>query len=361
MAQKGVEKFARMRGVSVITLEIIRAAKGEMEQGPAVKENKTATNLGDPNKETSRLHRQNSIYFARENVDPLRFAFTEKAAVHAGAGGEHLPADQVAATWQRLAGRPDQNRRRTAYVHIPFCRSHCRFCGFYMYGSRECISSEYTGALLAEMKQTATLEAVGQNPIHAVYFGGGTPSDLDAADLRRLLLGIRDVLPLANDCEVTVEGRVSGFDSKKITACLDGGANRFSIGVQSFNTMVRRKMGRVADREQALAMLADLTSRNSAATVIDLIYGFPEQSMEIWQEDVRTFLEETQLDGCDMYQLNVFRGGPLATAILEGKISPAADIPLQAEMFAYGRRAAMKVRMKRLSMNHWGWDGRERN
>jgi len=362
MAKKGVEKFARMQGVFIITPELILAAKGENVASHETDEmNKSARNWGTLNKTTSRMHKKNNNYFAREGVDPLRYAFKEKAAVHAGAGGEHLPSDQVASTWERLVKLPDHNKRRTVYIHVPFCRSHCRFCGFYMYGKDECISREYTDALLTEMRQTATAEAVAGNPIHAVYFGGGTPTDLDAVDLQRLLSGMRKILPLAGDCEITIEGRVTGFDSEKITACLDGGANRFSIGVQSFSTTVRRKMSRIADRATVLTMLDDLATRNSAATVIDLIYGFPGQTMEIWQEDVRTFLEETQLDGCDMYQLNIFRGGSLATAIEEGRLPPAADIPLQAEMFAYGRREALRARMKRLSMNHWGWNTRERN
>jgi oxygen-independent coproporphyrinogen-3 oxidase len=361
MAKKSVEQFARRHGHTVITPEIISRAKGNNDNHPAGEKGRKATNLGKLDRQTSRLHEPNQDWFAREGVDPLRYAFAEKAAVHAGAGGEHLPSDEVSETWNRLAMLPDNNPRRTVYVHIPFCRSRCRFCGFYMYGKNECDSNEYTDALLAEMEQAARQAAVAEQVIHAVYLGGGTPSDLEAVDLCRLVAGIRTILPLANDCEITVEGRVAGFSVDKITACLDGGANRFSIGVQSFSTEIRRKMGRISDREQVLAMLDNLAGNNNAATVIDLIYGFPGQTMDIWQEDVRTFLEETALDGCDMYQLNVFRGGPLATAIEEGRLEPAADIPVQADMFALGRRMAMRERMKRLSMNHWAWNERERN
>jgi oxygen-independent coproporphyrinogen-3 oxidase len=361
MAKKSVEQFARRHGHTVITPEIISQAKGNHDRHQGEEEKHKAVNLGKLDRQTSRLHEPNQNWFAREGVDPLKHAFAEKAAVHAGAGGEHLPSDEVADTWSRLAARPDDNPRRTVYVHIPFCRSRCRFCGFYMYGKNECDSKEYTEALLAEMEQSARQSAVAEQVIHAVYLGGGTPSDLEAVDLCRLVAGIRNILPLANDCEITVEGRVAGFSAEKITACLDGGANRFSIGVQSFSTEVRRKMGRVADRESVLAMLDDLGGRNAAATVIDLIYGFSGQTMAVWEEDVRTFIEETCLDGCDMYQLNVFRGGPLATAIEEGRLEPAADIPMQAEMFALGRRMAKRRRMKRLSMNHRACNERERN
>ena len=364
MARKGIELFARKHGHTMITPEIISMAKGSHGghgKGGDGDGKKTAENWGELNRETSRMHKKDENWFAREGVDPLHYAFTEKAAVHAGAGGEHLPADEVGNIWRRLVKQPDSNIRRIAYIHIPFCRSHCRFCGFYMYGKDECLSKDYTDALLTEISFTVHEKSVAEAPIHAVYFGGGTPSDLEPEDLCRLLLGIREHLPLSNDCEITVEGRVTGFDPDKITACLDGGANRFSIGVQSFSTEIRRKMGRIADRETVLRMLDDLAGRNTAATVIDLIYGFPGQSMAIWEDDVRTFFAETRLDGCDMYQLNIFRGGPLATAIEEGRLEAAADIPMQAEMFARGRRMAMQARMKRLSMNHWAWNTRERN
>ncbi|HIC85274.1 MAG TPA: heme anaerobic degradation radical SAM methyltransferase ChuW/HutW, partial [Desulfobacterales bacterium] len=341
--------------------ETIRQAKGKNNNHSAGKVRHKKTNLGKLDRQTSRLHKPNQNWFAREGVDPLQHAFPEKAAVHAGTEGEHLPPVEVAETWNRLASIPDDNPRRTVYVHIPFCRNRCRFCGFYMYGRAECNSKEYTNALLAEMEQAARQAAVAEPVIHAVYLGGGTPSDLEAVDLCRLVAGIRRMLPLANDCEITVEGRVAGFSPEKITACLDGGANRFSIGVQSFSTEIRRKMGRISDCKQVLTMLDDLAGRNNAATVIDLIYGFPGQRMEIWKEDVRTFLEETSLDGCDMYQLNVFQGGLLAAAIEEGRLEPAADIPMQAKMFALGRRMASQSRMKRLSMNHWAWNERERN
>ena len=74
-------------------------------------------------------------------------------------------------------------------------------------------------------------------------YGGGTPTALQADDLRRILKEVRAVLPLANDCEITVEGRLSNFGPDKMEACFDGGANRFSLGVQSFDTEIRQAMG----------------------------------------------------------------------------------------------------------------------
>jgi oxygen-independent coproporphyrinogen-3 oxidase len=360
MVRKGVETYVRSQGFATVTTDLIRQAKARMMGNNPV-DGEQPENRGEFNRETSRLHSGVSQFFAKEGVDPLPYAFDRKTAVHAGAGGLYLEKDQVMAAWNMCSADPDQNKRRTVYIHTPFCRSHCRFCGFYMYKIEDDSSRAYTTALLQEIKQSAELAAVREQPVQAVYFGGGTPTDLEAEDLERLLAGIHEYLPLANDCEITVEGRVSHFTPAKIAACIRGGANRFSLGVQSFHTEVRRQMGRRAERHEVLSLLAKLTDQNQASVVIDLIYGFPNQTMEIWQDDVRTFLEETELDGCDMYQLNVFRGGPLATAIDEGRIAPVADIPAQAAMFSMGRAMALNARLRRLSMCHWGRTSRERN
>ncbi len=360
MAKKGVEAFARRRGYATVTVEILREAKEKMmpDKGGHVLER---GNWGKLDRQTSRLQTETSRFFAREGVDPLKYAFEKKTAVHAGAGGTYLEGLAVQAAWEASAGKSDDSRLRTVYVHIPFCRGRCRFCGFYMHNLKSDSSRVYIDALLDEIRQGADLPAVTDAPILAVYLGGGTPTDLEADDLERLLSGIHRYLPLSNDCEITVEGRVDGFTDEKMDACIRSGANRFSLGVQTFDTEVRRLMGRRASREEILDRLSRLTALNQAATIIDLIYGFPGQTMDIWEKDVRTFLDETDLDGCDMYQLNVFQGGPLATAIEEGRIEPAADIPVQAEMFSLGRRLAAKARLRRLSMCHWSRSTRERN
>lgn len=365
MAKRGVETYARSKGIGVVTPELIRLAKEKTMGGKKKKDEegkkKKPGNWGDMNRSTSRLHSEASTFFAKEGVDPLRYAFEKKTAVHAGAGGSYLERDKVMETWANCINKVDRSKRRTVYLHTPFCRSHCRFCGFYMYKLEEDSSRIYSHGLLHEISLAGKMVAAQEEPIHAVYFGGGTPTDLEAGDLERLLDGVRKHLPLANDCEITIEGRVDNFTDAKIDACLRGGANRFSLGVQTFDTKVRRLMGRRAKREEILELLGKLCDRNQASVVIDLIYGFPDQTMDIWQEDVRTFIEDTELDGCDMYQLNIFNGGPLANAIEKGTVPPAAEISTQAEMFSVGRQMARDARLNRLSLCHWGRSSRERN
>lgn len=337
MAKKGIEAYARSLGQKIITPEFLKDAKKNL----MVRRNRS---------------------FAREGVDPLKYAFDRKIAVHAGAGGQPLPAEEALPAWQALCVKPDSSPRRTVYIHIPFCQKRCLFCGFFMRILRQGDSARYTDALLKEIEQVSSLPAVTSHPIHAVYLGGGTPTALDAGDLKRLIEAVCRLFPLADDCEITVEGRVSYFGQDKMWACMAGGANRFSIGVQSFNTKVRQDVGRIADRAEILKMLTTLTDMvNNGAVIIDLIYGLPGQTMAVWEDDLRTLIEETKLDGADFYQLNVFKGSPLSRAVDQGKLPPPADIPTQAEMFLKGKEMMTAARFRRLSMSHWGRTPMERN
>ena len=168
------------------------------------------------------------------------------------------------------------------------------------------------------------------------------------------------MLPLANDCEITVEGRLSNFGPDKMEACFEGGANRFSLGVQSFDTEIRQAMGRVSDRDTLIRQLQLLQSYDQAAVIVDLIYGFPMQTMERWLADIAT-AQSLKLDGADCYQLNVYRNTPLAKAIESGRLPAGADVPMQSAMFAAGVKAMQKGFYRRLSISHWARTSRERN
>ncbi len=300
-----------------------------------------------------------SAFFAREGADPLRFAFDRKTGIHAGLGAGPVAPDAAEAHLAELLQTP-RTGPTAAYFHIPFCSTRCTYCGFFSRFTQGGDSALYTDALIRELRATAGTPAVASGPVHAVYLGGGTPTDLEPPDLLRLLRAIRAELPLANDCEITLEGRVHGMNEALLGAALEGGANRFSIGVQSFDTRGRRLVGRLDDRETVLETLARLAAPDQASVVIDLVYGFPGQTVASWVEDVRT-LERLPLDGVDLYQLNVLPHTTLARMIAEGRCEPAASLPEQAEMFSAGVDAMEAMAWSRLSVCHWRATSRERS
>jgi coproporphyrinogen III oxidase-like Fe-S oxidoreductase len=173
-------------------------------------------------------------------------------------------------------------------------------------------------------------------PIQAVFIGGGTPTSLSPENAGRLLSTIQRCLPLANDYELTFEGRVHDLVPEKMDVWFRNGVNRMSLGVQSFDTKVRQAVGRIDDGETVFSHLQELLSYNQCAVVIDLMYGLPYQTMDVWHKDVET-LVESGIDGADLYQLNVFEHSDLNLAIQRGKLPPAAPTQVQSAMFSFGK------------------------
>ena len=230
-------------------------------------------------------------------------------------------SDDIAAIWPRLLADCGSPRQRLAYIHVPFCANHCLFCAFYRNAYTATEAATYAARVVAEIEREADGGGIRHHPIEAVYLGGGTPSALSADDLARILDTVRRRLPLAPDCEITLEGRIIHFDDDKIDTCIAAGVNRISVGVQSFDTAVRRRQGRRASKEEAIRFLEGIRDRNRVALVIDLLYGLPGQTLEVWREDLR-IADDLAPDGIDLYGLNLIPGTPLHRAVAAGKLHP---------------------------------------
>lgn len=299
-------------------------------------------------------------HFARLGGDPVRTAFQGRRPVMPWLDKAPVPAGEVPALWDGLLAAEAPPRKRLVYIHVPFCATHCLFCGFYRYPSRAADSAAYADLVVAEIEREADTPAVRGRPIHAVYLGGGTPTALAAPDLARIVSAVRRRLPLAPDCEITVEGRVILFDDDKVDACLEAGANRFSIGVQSFDTEVRRRQGRRASREEVIRFVEGLRDRDRAAVVIDLLFGLPGQTPEVWRADLDT-CAALEPDGVDLYCLNVFPGTPLHKAVAAGKSSAPATLDEQGALYRTGLEVLAEHGWRHISNSHWARTTRERN
>lgn len=291
--------------------------------------------------------------------DPLHNAFKAKAAIHSGPGGMPLLGEDARKRLLELADTP-RTAKSLAYIHVPFCETRCLYCMFYQNPFKEEAVHEYAKKLVREIEMWSDKASQNAYPVHAVYFGGGTPTAFSPDDLRLVLGALKKYLPLANDCEITLEGRIHNFGDAKMEAALEGGVNRFSLGVQTFNSKVRQSVQRVDDRETILKRLDKLCSYDNAAVVLDLIYGVPGQTMEVWNDDLKT-AASLPLDGIDCYQLNVFEKSPLARYIANGKLPAAADQAQKADMFARSVEYLTGENWRRLSNNHWANNTRERN
>lgn len=293
--------------------------------------------------------------------DPISNAFVRKKGAHAG--GQAVPISAVSVQSEltrKLALTAGKEHSRCLYVHIPFCRVRCTFCNFFQYASSKKLIESYFQALLTELEWKSQLSWTKSAPFHAVYIGGGTPTDLSAEQLELLGKTIRRLFPLTPDCEITLEGRLNGFNAEKFERALEGGFNRFSFGIQSFNSTVRRAAKRLDDREYVLNRTQELVSYNAAPVVLDLLYGLPHQTLDIWEQDLNDYLE-SGAHGVDLYQLIEMKGFPMAQLVEKGKLPAPADTALKARMYQRGVQFMEQHHQKRLSVNHWSSSNRERS
>jgi oxygen-independent coproporphyrinogen-3 oxidase len=302
----------------------------------------------------------NMRFLANETDDALHEAFDRKMTVHAMPQGKSIQPERLPGLWADVMAAEDGLPIRTIYIHIPFCENHCAFCGFYKNAYRSDLAKQYVEALIREMELTARAPFINGHPFHAVYFGGGTPTALPAESLTGLVSTVKSLFPLSNDCEITLEGRIYNFNKEKIEAALSAGINRFSLGVQTFDTRIRKRLGRRDPRNRVVETLTYLRDLGKAAAIVDLIYGLPGQSLEIWEDDIKTFLS-LELDGCDLYQLNVFRGGPLEKSVAKGSLPRPATLKEQADYYVRGVELMEAAHYRRLSLTHWARISRERS
>jgi len=282
--------------------------------------------------------------------DPLKFAFSAKTSAHASRGGIR-PFSLDDAGWQAWWQQGSKADERALYIHVPFCRKRCSFCNFFENGANPARMSRYMAALCDSLNRAADTPLAQSRPFSAVYVGGGTPTDMAVEDLARLGRAIQR-FPLTLDAEVTLEGRLNGFDDAKWQTALAGGFNRFSFGVQSFDTRVRQQAARFDDRQTLLARLGELTQDDAAVIVADLIFGLPGQDDAVWRQDIADVMA-SGVHGVDLYQLIPMAGTNLERAEASGKLGWAADGQQRAAMYAYGAQTLEQGGWQRLSCSHW--------
>ena len=193
-----------------------------------------------------------------------------------------LPGMMAEKMLKEFAG---QGAQPTAlYLHIPFCNLRCSYCSFYRNPFEAEQVEEYVQALLAELEHLQQQGVFAKQKLEAVFFGGGTPSVLNPVQISALMNKIHSMASLAEDCEVTFESSIYDLTADKLAACLDGGINRFSFGVQSFDTQLRRSLGRLNTKEEVTAKLEEVAAKD-VKVIIDLIYGLNGQTTELLLDD----------------------------------------------------------------------------
>lgn len=164
------------------------------------------------------------------------------------------------------------------YIHIPWCLKKCGYCDFYSYVSKDTLpEKQYIENLLKDFEQDLPL--INNRKINTIFIGGGTPSLLKSTFLNKLIYGIKKRSIVSNIAEISIEANPKTLEYQRFIHYKNSGINRFSLGIQTFNTNFLKKIGRTYDKKEAInAIIASKKISNNIN--LDLMYGLPEQSLE---------------------------------------------------------------------------------
>lgn len=171
------------------------------------------------------------------------------------------------------------------YIHIPWCVQKCPYCDFNSHAQKGVIpEKEYIQHLLADLSQdlTAYQKAIGERKIHSIFIGGGTPSLFSAEGIQYLLAEIQKRIAFEDQIEITLEANPGTAEAERFLGYVQGGVNRISMGIQSFEPEKLLKLGRIHNREeaiQAVEFAKNAASLGLRSFNLDLMHGLPNQSV----------------------------------------------------------------------------------
>jgi oxygen-independent coproporphyrinogen-3 oxidase len=217
------------------------------------------------------------------------------------------------------------------YIHIPFCKQACHYCNFHF-----STSLRAKPAMLEALVQELYLQRnyLDGKPLSSIYLGGGTPSLLDTADLVLLFNAIRQFHSIQPDAEITIEANPDDLTAQKLESWKNQTPiNRLSIGIQSFHEEDLRWMNRAHNATEARESIDRALKAGFNNLTIDLIYGAPTTSDQIWEKNVQTALDYG-IPHLSCYCLTVEERTALGVFVKKGK-EPPVDEEKSARQFEY--------------------------
>ena len=207
------------------------------------------------------------------------------------------------------------------YISVPFCRTKCTYCNFASGVFSRQRFEQYISRLCEEIagsrEAAAQMSGIFEPSVDSIYFGGGTPTLLDIAQLERVFVSIRQNFDVAGDAEITVECAPGTLSAEKIEALVRCGVNRVSLGVQSFVDREAASVGRLHKREVVLDDIARLRSAGITNINLDLIAGLPHQSAESWHESLDALIQNGA-PHASIYMLEVDEDSRLGRELIAG-------------------------------------------
>jgi len=219
------------------------------------------------------------------------------------------------------AGAPPPSAPCGIYVHFPFCSVRCTYCDFATVAGRDDRIETYLDALIREIESLQP-EAVGA--ADTIFFGGGTPSRMRPESVARLLAALCGRFDVQDGAEITLEGNPESLTAEALSGFRSAGITRISVGVQSFDDAVLKRVGRAHDAATAKRAVGLAREAGFEEVSLDLIAGLPGEDLSSWRESVRT-AAGLRPDHVSVYLLESDKDTPLGRSIRGGRTPVAGD------------------------------------
>ena len=207
------------------------------------------------------------------------------------------------------------------YIAVPFCRTKCTYCNFASDVFSRAVFDNYVKRLSTEIKQSPEngnyIGASLERDVDSLYFGGGTPTLLNVAQLEQVFVTIRQIFEVENNAEITMECAPGTLSDEMLGALVRCGVNRVSLGVQSFIDKEAASVGRLHKRETVLDDIGKLRAAGIPNISVDLIAGLPHQTRQSWQQSV-DLLISTGVPHASVYMLEVDDDSRLGRELIAG-------------------------------------------
>ena len=247
---------------------------------------------------------------------------------------------------------PSESSPLSLYLHIPFCSTKCSYCAFNTYTHLEHLIQSFVDALAREV------EIVGRGqPVATIFFGGGTPSLLTPRQFEIVFDAIYKCFDMLPDAEISLEANPNDLDRTYLTALRQVGFNRLSIGMQTVNPNELKLFNRRHDNDAVARAMSAARGAGFENVNLDLIYGFPHQTMESWETTLQQMLH-LKPEHISLYALGLEDGTAMKAWVETGRL-PAPDDDLAADMYELASELLARHGYDQYEISNWSLPGRE--
>jgi len=215
------------------------------------------------------------------------------------------------------------------YLHWPFCQSKCPYCDFNSHVSDQIDPDRWARAYLSELERSAA--ETPDRVLQTVFFGGGTPSLMPPDLVETILTRVRQLWPMVNDPEITLEANPGSVEAGRFRGFRDAGVTRVSMGIQALNDADLRRLGRLHSVAEALAAF-DIARDCFDRVSFDLIYARQDQGLSEWETELKQALSMA-IDHLSLYQLTIEPGTAFGSRFAAGGLRGLPEEDLSADMY----------------------------